>query len=418
MENIIIEKLNKVKNLEDRRLLKEILSSTVLELSKHQSEINKLIEERVFSEIKQNESNYNIYFTINDKDSIDPLDETLFPMFNEDLDINPRKILEKENPVLKSIFINDTFQNIEKLLNLNKTFIGEIRTNINTYNISVSLRRNEKYLKEIEQLHKIFIVNNIRWKTINTSYLNKFIDVVLLERVEIPEEEEIENIEIFLGEYEEIAVENIIPLWNIKKESISCSTFPVPTIDKINYEHTIVLEEDYTYTGYLINNLNDEIVYVKHLGDEIIIVCPQEKASIWDVIKIIKPENKKLIGYPYKVISNATNENFINYYSLHNHSHIKTKAEIGRLLGSFDVSEYIEVVDTFVDFNKKDYKDDYYNMNYFFVDNSIVEEKKPVMLVTFKVLESDDYIISDYISFLLSNLQTYFPEYKCVGKKI
>lgn len=419
MENILIDKLNKVKGLDDRRLLKEIIVGTVLELSKYQNQINKSVEDRVFNEIKKKEDNHSIYFTINKRENIDPLDEFLFPIFDEDIDINYKKLLENEEGILGQVFIKESFQNIEKMLKEDEVFKGEIITNLNTYDISFKLRKSTKYLEEIETLHKIFIVNNIRWKTVNTSYLNKFIDIILLENgLNIEGEEEIENIELFFGEYENLIEKDIIPLWNLKRETISCSTFPMPTIDKINYEHTISLEKEFDNLGYLINNLDEELAYVKHLENEIIIVCPEEKATVWDVMKILRPQNKKFSSYPYNIISNSTKDHFINYYSLHNFSHIKTKSEIKRLLASFDISSLIEVKDIVIDFENKDYKDNYYNMNYFFVDSSIVEDKKPIMLITFKLLEDEDYITNDYISFLISNLQTYFPEYKCVGKKI
>lgn len=419
MENILIDKLNKVKNLDDRRLLKEVILGTVLELSKYQNQINKSVEERVFNEVKKNEGNYSIYFTVNKRENIDLLDEFLFPIFSEEIENNYKKSLENEEKIISTVFIKENFQNIEKNLKLNQTFTGEIKTNLKTYDISFKLRKNTKYLEEIENLHKVFIVNNIRWKTVNASYLNKFLDVVLIEEdIELESEEEIESVDFFFGEYESLIEKDIVPLWNLKKETINCSTFPVPTLDKINYEHTIVLAEDYIYTGYLINNLDEELAYVKHIGNEIIVVCPDEKSTVWDVMKIVQPKVKNFSSYPYNVISNSTKENFINYYSLHNSSHIKTKSEIKRLLSSFDVSKFIEIVDIVIDFDKKDYENNYYNMNYFFVDSSIVEDKKPIMLITFKLLNDENYIISDYISFLISNLQTYFPEYKCVGKKI
>lgn len=421
MKEIITDKLRKVNSLEDRKVLKDIMSNVVMELIDYQDRINKSVEEKVFGEIKKNEEDYNIYFTINNKKDIDPLDEIFFPMIYEDLNEVNMDLLDLENNgeniVLSTIFMKCKFKEINRLIKSNREFQGIIKTNIDSYNISVKLRKSTKYLNEIDKLYRSFILNNIKWKTINVAYISKFFDVVLTKYDKLPEDEVIENIEFYFDEYDENVIYNAIPLWNVKSEMISCSTFPVPTIDKVNYEHTISIQGSDTSIGYLVSEENQEISYVVNSENEISIIADEEKAKVWSIIKIIQPKSTSFNSYPYDIISNCMKKNFINYYSLKLGSRIRTKSEIKRLVNSFNASLSIEIEDVTIDCTSDNIYEGY-NMNWFLIDDFKSEFNRPLMIVTFKILCEDNYLIEDYISFLVTNIQMYFPEYKCVGKII
>ena len=55
MKDIIIDKLSKMEDLEQRKILKDIISGVFLNLIDYQESFNKNLEERIFSEIEDKE---------------------------------------------------------------------------------------------------------------------------------------------------------------------------------------------------------------------------------------------------------------------------------------------------------------------------------------------------------------------------
>lgn len=55
-------------------------------------------------------------------------------------------------------------------------------------------------------------------------------------------------------------------------------------------------------------------------------------------------------------------------------------------------------------------------MNPFISDNVRVEHDKKIMHLGFRKRGTDSFILEDMMSFLVSEIQMYFPEYKCEGE--
>ncbi|HEX3009021.1 MAG TPA: hypothetical protein VHO90_15565 [Bacteroidales bacterium] len=63
MRETIQEKVNRIEDLEQRKLLKNIVMGAFISLLDYQEESLKNLEERVFSEIEDAEERYSVYFT-------------------------------------------------------------------------------------------------------------------------------------------------------------------------------------------------------------------------------------------------------------------------------------------------------------------------------------------------------------------
>ena len=83
MKELMLEKLKSLEDLEQRKLLKDILTGVFANLVDYQEKFNEELEFRVFCEIDDIESNYDIYFALCPKYHVDPADDF---RFSEDME--------------------------------------------------------------------------------------------------------------------------------------------------------------------------------------------------------------------------------------------------------------------------------------------------------------------------------------------
>lgn len=422
MKDIIMDRLNRMEDLEQRKILKNIIAGAFTNLIDYQENMYKNIEARVFNEIEDIGKMYDVYVTICHKNKVDPVDEFLYPIFKEDIEdkkYDIKQILQKlkngEKVRLFTVFMNCNYIKIKQIINNEKSYAGEIITDKGIYKIEVKLEQNKRYMDEIERLYDIFQKNSVAWKTINNPYANKFFDVTLVSCDGITDEEEIKEISMNLEEYEKYKMIDIIPLWNIERVNLKSSGFPVPAIDKVNFEHVLSLKKIGTCNGYLVD-VEDSVRYIKRTENELTIVSSREKAGAWSVFKIIQPKLEQMAKYEYKLVSNSRIDGFINKFSQKQASIIRTRGEINRIVNSFETSKEFELVNIEIEAEKE--LGITYDMNYFIEDDIRVGNEKKIMRLQFKTHIYDNPIVYDLMSFLVSEIQMYFPEYKCEGELI
>ncbi len=425
MKDLIVERLSKMEDLEQRKLLKDIVSGFFSNLIDYQQTANKNLEARVFNEIKDMEKNYDVYVTVCNKNDIDPVDEFLYPVFPEDVidkRINMKEIVEalQKNKEIQlfTLFMKCDYKLIKELIKSNRKYTGVIVTNRRAYSVKVKLVQNTKYIKQIQSLYDIFQKNSIPWKTLNSPYSNKFFDVVMAEcEGWMDENEEINEINIDLEEYEKHKAIDIVPLWNVKRLLLKGEGFPMPAIDKINFEHVISLEKVGIGNGYLADAEESLIKYIMRTDKSLIIVSPEEKATAWSILKIAQPVSDIYKKSGFELVSNSRKKNFINKFAHMQASIIRTKGEIKRIVNSLEASKYFEMEDIEIR-NSASARATTYDVNSFIVDDIRVGNDKKVMNLKFRTHLNDSFIVYDMLSFLVSEVQMYFPEYECEGELV
>ena len=58
------------------------------------------------------------------------------------------------------------------------------------------------------------------------------------------------------------------------------------------------------------------------------------------------------------------------------------------------------------------------NFNHFIDDQIRLYTLKNILLLQFQPLITDDFLLYDHLSFLVSEIQMLFPEYRCVGELV
>jgi len=421
MKELMIERLRKIEDLEQRQLLKDIVSGVFVNLIDYQDEMNKKLEERIFNEIDDVENRFDIYVTLSSKEDVDPIHECLFPMRPADLkskSINFKKMLEafknNESVELFTLFLECDSIKIQQLLAQQRLFNGKLVTTEGQVEIKVSLSQNTDYLQEINKLYPLFQVNGLPWKTINHPFVYKFFNVNLVNCPPLNEDAEITEIIVDLEEYEQEKRLNMVPLWNIERHEVKNVGFPIPAIDKVNYEHVLSIRKIGNEHGYLVEADEDNVRYVKRSDNELTIVSPRDKSGVWQLIKIAKMEDEKIGKLNYELVSNRRIEHFIHKFANKYTANVKTKGEITRMINSFEAADSFELIDVEI-------VDSYSGTSFTHSANTFLTEMigennyKKTMLLKFKANEERNFIANDTLSFLVSEVQRHFFEYECVG---
>ena len=415
------ERLRKIEDLEQRQLLKDIVSGVFVNLIDYQDEMNRKLEERVFNEIEDVENRFDIYVTLSSKEDVDPIHQCLFPMRPADLEtkaIDTAQLLQslknKEQAVLCTLFLECDSIQIQQLLVEKRRFNGTLVTTEGQVEIKVSLSRNSDYLQEIDKLYPIFQINGLPWKTINHPYAYKFLDVNLVDCPPLNQDTEIIDMIVDLEEYESKKRLDMVPLWNIERHEVKNVGFPIPAIDKINYEHVLSIRKIGNEHGYLVEADEENVRYVKRSDNELTIVSPQDKSGVWQLIKIAKMEDEKIGKLHYELVSNRRIEHFMHKFASKYTANVKTKGEITRMINSFEAAVSVELVDLdIVDFSSR--AGFTHSANPFLTEMIGENSHKKTMLLKFKAKAKKDFIANDILSFLVSEVQRHFFEYKCIG---
>jgi hypothetical protein len=424
MKELMLEKLKKMESLDQRKLLKEILTGLFTNLLDYQAQVNQHLEERVFSEIDDVERKYDLYFAVCPKSNLDPLDNFWHPVFPEEINLpsyDLKKIFDKlqknEAVPLFTLFLECDYLLIKKLAISKKTFHGELITDQKRHPIRVKLEQNQNYRLQIEHLYQVFQKNTIPWKTVNQPFANKFFDVIICEWETPPEETETVNeITINLEEYERYKKIDLALLWNIEPVKIGGTGFPMPALDRINYEHVLSLKKNGPEHGYLIDEEQTCIRYSMRTEDTITIISSQEKNDAWNLLKITRPLAEPTVHSSYPIASNRRLDSFITKFAQKQAALIRTKAEIYRIVNSFAISPYFELQNIQLSDHRGN-RDLTYDFNYFLSDDIRVANAKKIMILTFKPVNLEgNFLIYDWLSFLVSEVQMYFPDYECVGE--
>ncbi len=426
MDDRIYEKLNEIKDLEDRVLLKQIVNSVFESLEQYSKDRLYELEKRVFDEVPYVKEKYNIYSTIIKRDKLDINNKFLFPMLHEDAEERVYDTLEilkatenNEPKKLFKIFLKCDYLIIKEFLQNRSNIKGVIETNKKVHKAYFKVIKNKQYTDKVCRVYKSFMNSNIAWTTINNPYIHKIADVALVGCEDnIEDDEEIIKIQVDFGEYDKYVEYDMVPIWNVKELREKCKNFVVPCVDKVSYEHNISTDQEGIENGYLVDKENETIKFVKFEKNSVIITTDIKKKIDWNLWCIVSPSKRQNEKYEYELMTNEINVNFINKLASESPHVIKTKAEIARVINSFKVSKYLIFKEVKLQESYSGEAKQTYEVNDFIIDEIRDENTKKVLLLDFEPVNKENYLNKDILSFLVSEVQYLYSEYKCEGRLI
>lgn len=420
MKEQIKNNLNKVTELEKKKLLKETLNFVFSGMIDYTDYVYEKIHQRVFEEINLEKQRKKICVTLQDKGKYDVLDDFMFPMDMGDIhkaEVTTNELREKmeqeQKIVLGTTYLKEDFLKLEKL-DFNQVYDGVLVTDVKKYPIKIRLEKSDKYLQKIKMLYQYYQQNNMEWVSVNAPYLSKYYDYVLAEKVELGEEEKVIDIIFSLGHLDAISNGSLIPFWNLEETYLTSANFPTATGESLRFQHTFTLDDGESIYGYIVRFEQDHDGYVIRGEHTISIVITEENMSNWPVYKFHDKNPDVHYDYEYPVYSNGNIDSFMVGFSRCQKRAIRSRAELIRLLKSYEISNEFDIMSIDIVDNVECGKETY-DLNPFIEDDIRTDIKRKQLRVTLKA-KQESYLSRDLMSFLIGELQNYFPEYECAGR--
>lgn len=423
MKDQIAAKLNNITSLEDRLILKDILNDVFLNLYDHSESMYQQLENRVFVETAGVSDSYDVYITAAPRQHVDPVHYFLRPMRAEDLEekqfsLDELAMAGARNESLLQVFFSCDYRIFAYLMKEDRTFHGTITTNEGSIEADFVLREDIRYQEQIKNLYETFINNNISWKTVNNPYAFRFAEVMLEScQRSLNDGETVTEIKVDFAEYGQYVHYDIVPLWNIEMLKLKSTGFPLPCEDKINFEHTVTLDALGVEHGYLAAFQNKNISYVRRTKQSLVIVAPSELKDVWEIMRIIYPASKKTDKYIYPLVSNAKRQAFSDILAQKSLRVIRTEAELKRLISSFAAANELSLSHIAIMPCSQENTESAasYAMNFFIQDEIRRADCQYRLALYFTVADKDSFLAFDHISFVVSEIQLHYPDFRCEG---
>ncbi|MDK2802637.1 MAG: hypothetical protein KFW09_04590 [Oscillospiraceae bacterium] len=423
--------LNSIEDVEEKIILKEVLNNIFSNLQTTTGKYISNLQNRVYDELLF-EDLFSLYTTIASKDDYDLSNKFFFPLDNSklndpvfNLDDIKNSVSRKKPHNIFDVYIDCSYEDFYDIISSDREFTGIISTDIKEYKATFILRQNFSYIKIVEELYNIFISNSVDWKTINFPYIWRFADVVILRYdniydhddigVDLNHAETIKSISIDFEEFSSIIKYGMVPLWNLSSNNYTLSSSPIPVGEIVNYEHKIDISQLDNAGGVLLELGNYTISNIRRNNYDIVVSIKESKLD-WILYNIV-PISVGISDFGYPIFSNGTTDSYSNSFSTMKSKNIKTKAELFKLVNSYELKSFVVFKDFEIQQNY-DYDSLFLNLNYFIEDNIRDMSSKNTMILKFIKVNTKNkfYFYEDIINFIVSEIQLYFPEFKCVGE--
>ncbi len=421
IEKYIRQRIPKLDNLENRELFKVIVGNSTLELYNHIKEEYAALEQRVFDETPRAARLPDLITCVIPAEKYDVTDENLFPIFPEDLkkvEVDAQEMiynLQKNKEVfLYTCMIQADFLELKKLLQSSRSFKGVIENEYGETPAEFIVKPNERYIKKIEELYHIAKLNYMPWRSQNTAYLFKLFDVYVVKIEDWDQQLEVKKVTIEFDEFSEKILYEPLPLWNIRPVTIKANAYPQPAIDRKYFEHYLYAKQFDEAHEYLLRRTDFVIRNIRRQAGDWYIICDSDAPGDWEFYEFALAPNAK--NYENPLLSNEQNQSFsrdmIEYFG----QRIKTRTELNRFLNSFKCSEYLTFVEAKV--TGKPRLIETYSTEKFIDYEYRMGDRAQFLELAFRPKDEDFYLNRDLMSFLVTAVQHFFPEYQCVGKLV
>ena len=430
MRQYIAQRLNDMKSIQEKNLLRDIMEDIFIPLYNHTEVQYDQLEARIKNEMPLIAESYVIWNTMMPRGNAQG-NQYMFPMLDNDLQMPEIEMsglldrLRQDGEIrLDSVFMQADYLVCREIENNKEIFRGTLKAQGDNFQIGIRLKPSKRYIQRIENLYKLFVSNSIPWQTVNSPYVFKMFDVIMV-RIDANEQNLAKykkantlatDYTIDCGKYEQYIRKAVTPVWNVSKQMLKSEDFPLAALDKVNYEYVFDLTEQGTEHGYLADYRNANIVAVRREENMLIVTSSSKTGVKWDIYKVAKRKEYATDIFQYDLMNNTQSDSFTARMMAHYGTVIKSNAELHRLLASYDVSEYltldsVQVISGMID-------GETYEVNRFIKDEIRDPIASKSLLMRFKPIKRNSYILRDVMSFLVSQTQMIYPEFNCVGVMI
>lgn len=423
MEEMIKKEINQIGSLKERVVFKDVVERLFLALYETNQEMYSELESRIMDDLAFDLNRYQVTIGLVEREYWDPSHHLLSLIRDADALIPPYELSEimlqlreEGGSLVRTYFMEADHLEIQKLLSKEK-IEGTIYTDTGEYSAEFAVSRNEIYLQEISHLYEVFVSNGVPWQTVNAPYLYKFVDVYL---IRMPEEitaaQKILKIVPDLEEFAQLAHDDLIPIWNIRKLKMDSVGFPVPCEDHKSYEHTISIREYGNEHVYLIDD-TAHIYSVRQKENRLLIMGEEAEARKWQVYMIRNGSNRRFERFIYPLMTNQRKDEFLERFARRQGERVRTGGELARFIQGYGMEEYVSYEGfEILDRESSMELPETYSMNSFILDEIREDEYKKRLVLRFRKKSTLDFLLRDIVSFLVSEVQLMYGEYMCEGR--
>ena len=423
MEEMIKEEISRINGLQERVVFKDIIERLFLSLYETNQEMYRELESRIMDDLVFDLNRYRITVGIVEKEYLDPSHHLLSPIRDEDMALPEyeitemmRQLAEEGRSLVRTCFLEYDYLGIQKLL-AKERIGGKIYTDQGEYPAEFAISQTPKYLREISHLYEVFVSNGVPWQTVNAPYLYKFVDLYLLKMPEeITAAEKILKIEPDFEEFANWVHDDLIPIWNIRRLKMDSVGFPVPCEDHKSYEHTISIREYGNEHVYLIDDAA-HICSIRQRENRLLIMGEEAEARKWLVYMIRSGENRRFDRFTYPLMTNQRKDEFLERFARRQGERVRTGGELARLIQGYGMEEYVAYEGYEIeDVAGTEESAETYSMNDFILDEIREREAVKRLVLLFRKKSELTFLLRDIMSFLVSEVQLIYGEYRCEGK--
>jgi hypothetical protein len=422
LEKLIKEEINRIHNLEERIIFKDLLNDVFLALYENNQNMYKQLEDKVLNELNDFNEKFVITTGLVEKRYFDKSHHLFAPILDsdiEDKDYSIKNILEilksKGKSKIMHIFLEMDYLEIKTFLEKDNILTGKVITDTGEYDAKFRAELSLDYVEIIDNLYKTFNKNGIKWNTIPAMYVFKFIDIYMVDCDEkIYVSKEFVEVNIDFNELKDKVKCDMVPLWNVRKINSMGVGFPTPCVDHVNYEHTIKLESTDIETSYLVRNTDVHLQNINRYKENMIITCLSENVQEWNLYQIRYGEYKATDHFSYEAFGNKVKENIMDKLANQSKVVVKTESELIRFINDLGIGDYLKYKGYEISDNKRNANESY-SMNPF-IDSEIRDmEAKKYFAVRMKTQKEEYFLNRDILSYVVSEVQMILPEYECIG---
>ncbi|MFD1885232.1 hypothetical protein [Paenibacillus wenxiniae] len=439
LQSIMHDRIQRLTQLDDRRLMRQLVNDFLIDMVDHQEQMLNRLEQRVLDESRTVSDQYDIYGTVCRQEDWDSARTFLYPVLPEDVQqqhLNMRQLLSAgtaegaatvtaEQRLCRLFLEMDTTQ-VQRLARSGRMFRAVVTTNVGQYDVHTLVRPAYDYAAQVEHLYASFQLSGLSWKTVYHPYLYKFVDVLLQHwEVQPTPEEQIVSITVDMEEFQSYQRPGWIPVWNVQQLRIKSTGFPMPALDRIHYEHLITLQRYGTEHGYAVDASAEDIRYIKRGAHDMTIVSTEERSGFWQVLQIHRPDEASDVYRPYPLLHNAYADRFAHHYGERQSLPIRTRGELERLVHMLVHARGVELVDVQTETSSSasaslspSSESHVLDWNEFLGDHIRPDAHRPLLTLSFRQQQAQAlpaFLQQDQLQYVIAELQRRLPEYRCKG---
>lgn len=421
IKEMIQREIRSIPALDERVAFKDMMEGVFLSLYEKNKEMYQALEKRVMDDLAYDINRYRICTGLVEKEYLDVSHHMLTAVCGEDLHpavhsvAELREEIEKNGEVcLSTVFLKGDALEIQELLKKDSAYPGILKAD-KEYPVSVWLQPCARYLKKMERLYHLFLKNGLPWQTLNAPYLFKMMDLVIRELPkEIPDSEMAAGLGVDFGEYAPMFRYDMVPLWNVWHLTLESTGFPIPCGDHEDFEYIMSIREYGEQNVYLMED-KAGIRSVRKNDSRLLVTGQLGNKRKWDVYMIKGGGDYRIDKYTYPIMENIRKDGFAERFQKKHGQRVKTKGELERFIRGFGLDGYIEYQGCQLA-DKNEGLEETYSMNFFIHDEIREQKGRRVLILLFKATENETWLVHDMASFIVSEVQELYPEYRCEGK--